>query len=135
MKKILLILSIGLIANFSNATGTKDWEHKNISKAVFALEVVDRVPQNIISEVDTDTNKIYFYTNLRNLTNQKLKHRWIFNNKNMAEVEFNPKSDRWRVYSSKNLWRGWTGVWRVEVVDENDIVILTKSFIYNKKIN
>jgi hypothetical protein len=129
MKILLVILSFGLLFN-SNA---KDWEHKNISTAVFATDVVKRMPQNIVSEIDTSVNKIFFYTNFRNLAGQNLKHRWIYNGKNMAEVEFAPKGNRWRVYSSKNLWKGWTGVWSVEVVDSNDNILLTKSFTYNKK--
>jgi len=130
MKKILLlVLSLG----FALSVNAKSWEHKNISQAVFALDVVKRTPQNIVNGIDNDTHKIYFYTNLRNLAGQKIKHRWIYKNKVMAEVNFSPKGNRWRVYSSKNLWKGWTGVWSVEVVDENDTVLLTKSFTYNKQ--
>lgn len=132
MKKIIVLISFILSVNF-NVFANTSWEHKNISTAVFALDVVKRVPQNIVKEIDNSVDKIYFYTNLRNLAGQTIKHIWKHNGKNMAEVTFHPKGNRWRVYSSKNLWRGWTGVWSVDVVDENNNIILSKSFIYNKK--
>jgi hypothetical protein len=53
---------------------------------------------------------------LRNLKGQAITHRWVYKGKNMAEVKFYPKSNRWRVYSSKNLWHKWTGRWMVEVL-------------------
>lgn len=127
MKKIILLTMF--LAFYVNA----EWAHKNISTAVFALNVVKRVPQNIVSDINNDIKKIYFYTNFRNLAGRTLKHRWIYNGKNMAEIKFSPKGNRWRVYSSKNLWKNWTGTWKVEVLDENNNILLTKSFTYNKK--
>ena len=129
MKKILLVLL--LVA--TQAFALNDVEHKNISQAVFALDVVDRVPQNIISELDNSHKKIFFYTNLKNLSGKKIKHRWSYNDRNMAEISFFPKSNRWRVYSSKNLWKNWTGAWKVDVIDENENIILTKTFNYIQK--
>ncbi|SMN11631.1 conserved protein of unknown function [uncultured Candidatus Thioglobus sp.] len=104
--------------------------HTNISQAVFALDVVDRVPQNIVSEIDNKVKKIFFYTNLRNLKGQTIIHRWLYNDKNMAEITFHPRGNRWRVYSSKNLWHTWTGQWKVEVVNQNQEILLTKTFKY-----
>ncbi|SMM97735.1 conserved protein of unknown function [uncultured Candidatus Thioglobus sp.] len=108
------------------------WPHSNISQAVFALDVVDRAPQNIVSEIDNNIKKIFFYTNLRNLKGQTITHRWFYNGKKMAEVIFHPRGNRWRVYSSKNLWHTWTGQWKVEVVNQNQKILLTKTFRYNK---
>jgi hypothetical protein len=122
-----MLMIFGIHAN-SNSL-----EQSYISQAVFAKNVVQRTPQNIVSEINNDIGKIYFFTNLRNFAGQKLTHRWIYNDKVMAEVHFAPKGPRWRVYSSKNLWHNWTGMWKVEVVNESDEVILTKSFMYNKK--
>jgi hypothetical protein len=128
MKKFILLLTLSLSLFAAN-----NWPHPNISQAVFTLNVENRTPQNIVTEIDNTVNKIYFYTNLRNLSGQKLKHRWIYNGKNMAEVNFAPQGPRWRVYSSKNLWHNWTGKWSVQVINENNEVLLEKSFNYIKK--
>jgi hypothetical protein len=109
------------------------WPHEHISQATFALNVANRMPQNRVSEIDNNTKKIFFYTNLRNLKGQAITHRWVYKGKNMAEVKFYPKSNRWRVYSSKNLWHKWTGRWMVEVLNQHDQILLTKTFEYKNK--
>ena len=38
----------------------------------------------------------------------------------------------WRVWSSKNLWHTWTGQWKVEVVNQQNELLLTKIFEFRK---
>ena len=130
MKKLItlifsLLITFNVLAN--------DWPHQNISKAVFALDIKDRAPINIIEELDNSLGKIYFFTNIRNLQGQRVKHRWIYNNKVMAEVDFNVNGPRWRVWSSKNLWPTWLGEWTVEVLNSKDEVFFKKEFNYINK--
>ena len=120
-----LLITSNILAN--------DWPHQNISKAVFTLEIKDRTPVNIIEELDNSFGKIYFFTNLRNLQGQRVKHRWIYNNKVMAEVEFDVKGPRWRVWSSKNLWPTWLGEWTVELINSKEEVFFKKEFNYINK--
>ena len=130
MKKLItlifsLLITFNVLAN--------DWPHQNISKAVFALDIKDRAPINIIEELDNSLGKIYFFTNIRNLQGTRVKHRWIYNNKVMADVIFDIKGPRWRVWSSKNLWHTWTGKWIVEVVTSENEVLYKKEFNYIEK--
>tara|TARA_B110000114_G_scaffold9004_1_gene8988 strand:- start:680 stop:1009 length:330 start_codon:yes stop_codon:yes gene_type:complete len=106
---------------------------QNISNAEFATEIVDREPFNIVGELDNSLGKIYFFTNIRNLQGTSVKHRWIYNNKVMADVIFDIKGPRWRVWSSKNLWHTWTGKWIVEVVTSENEVLYKKEFNYIEK--
>lgn len=115
-----LIISINVLAS--------DWPHENISNAEFAMEIKDRTPLNIIEELDNSFGKIYFFTNIRNLQGQSIRHRWIYKNKVMAEVEFDINGPRWRVWSSKNLWPTWLGEWSVEVLNANSEVLYKKEF-------
>ena len=110
-----------------------DWPHENLSNAEFALEIKERTPLNIVEELDNSFGKIYFFTNIRNLQGQRVKHRWIYNNKVMAEVEFDVNGPRWRVWSSKNLWPTWLGEWTVEVINSKDEVFFKKEFNYINK--
>jgi len=130
MNKIIAIISC-LIISFN--VSASDWPHENISTAEFALDVKDRTPLNIIEELDNSFGKIYFFTNIRNLQGQRVKHRWIYNNKVMAEIDFNVNGPRWRVWSSKNLWPTWLGEWTVEVLNSNDEVFFKKEFNYINK--
>ena len=130
MNRVLVIISSLLISINVLAS---DWPHENISNAEFAMEIKDRTPLNIIEELDNSFGKIYFFTNIRNLQGQRIKHRWIYNNKVMAEVEFAVNGPRWRVWSSKNLWPSWLGKWTVEVLNSEDEVFFKKEFNYLNK--
>ena len=127
MKKIsILIFSLFL----SIHTLAHQWPQQNISKAEFAKKIIDREPINIVGEFDNSLGKIYFFTNIRNLQGTRITHRWIYNNKVMADVVFDIKGPRWRVWSSKNLWHTWTGKWIVEVLSSESEVIYEKEFNY-----
>ena len=130
MNRVLVIISSLLISINVLAS---DWPHENISNAEFAMEIKDRTPLNIIEELDNSFGKIYFFTNIRNLQGQSIRHRWIYKNKVMAEVEFDINGPRWRVWSSKNLWPTWLGEWTVEVLNSKDEVFFKKEFNYINK--
>ena len=130
MNRVLVIISSLLISINVLAS---DWPHENISNAEFAMEIKDRTPLNIIQELDNSFGKIYFFTNIRNLQGQSIRHRWIYKNKVMAEVEFDINGPRWRVWSSKNLWPTWLGEWSVEVLNANSEVLYKKEFNYIEK--
>jgi hypothetical protein len=42
-------------------------------------------------------------------------------------------SDLNQSWSSKNLWHRWTGQWKVEVINQNNQILLTKTFEYKKE--
>ena len=130
MNRVLVIISSLLISINVLAS---DWPHENISNAEFAMEIKDRTPLNINEELDNSFGKIYFFTNIRNLQGQSIRHRWIYKNKVMAEVEFDINGPRWRVWSSKNLWPTWLGEWSVEVLNANSEVLYKKEFNYIEK--
>lgn len=126
-KKITLLLLLLTTKVFA------EWPHEHISQAVFATSIKDRMPIEIVTEVNDSLGKIYFFTNIRNLTGDKITHRWIYKDKVKAEVSFDIKGKRWRVWSSKNIWHTWVGQWKVEVVNQNNEILLTKTFEFGKK--
>ena len=127
MKKIAITI-LGLFISLS--TLAHEWPHENISEAAFALDVEDRVPINIVEEMDTSLGKIYFFTNIRNLKGEYITHRWIYDNNVMANVRFEIRGPRWRVWSSKNLWHSWIGEWTVQVLLDDGTMLYEKSFNY-----
>ena len=127
MNKIAITI-LGLFLSFS--VFAHEWPHENISEAVFALNVEDRVPINIVEELDNSLGKIYFFTNIRNLKDEYITHRWIYDDKVMADVRFEVRGPRWRIWSSKNLWHTWIGQWRVQVLLDDATVLFEKTFNY-----
>ncbi len=113
-----------------NAKKPKNWLTANISQAVFAKNINNREPQDIIDSSDNKLKKIFFFTNIRNLQDETIIHRWLYQGRIMAEVKLYIGGIRWRTWSSKNLWHNWLGIWKVQVVKEDGEVLLEKDFNY-----
>lgn len=110
-----------------------EWPHENISNAVFAKNVQNREPTDIITGKVDSLGKIYFFTNIRSMNGDRITHRWSYKGRVMAEVSFDIRGDRWRVWSSKNLWHTWLGVWTVDVLNHQSKVLLTRTFEFESK--
>jgi len=103
-----------------------------VARAVFTTGIKDREPVDQVTTLSTDKDKIYFFTEIRNMSGHIIKHRWEYNGKTMAEVEFGVGGPRWRVWSTKSLLPQWTGEWKVSVVDEAGKVLSESSFSYTQ---
>lgn len=102
----------------------------SVARAVFSSNIQDREPIDSIDQFNADSGQIFFFTELKDLEGQTVKHRWLFNGEQMAEVNFNVAGARWRVWSSKQLMPNWQGEWKVEIVDGSGSVLSTNSFNY-----
>ncbi|TLY46000.1 MAG: DUF2914 domain-containing protein [Nitrospirae bacterium] len=88
-----------------------------VVRAVFTTAVADREPADQITSLKNDVPQVYFYTELIDLEGQTVTHKWEYAGEVKAEVRFDVKAPRWRVWSSKKLDPSWTGEWTVSVVD------------------
>ena len=104
----------------------------SVARAVFTLGINDREPIDAVSTVGNDANRIYYFTELKGMAGQTVTHRWEYNGKVMAEVQFNVGGDRWRTYSSKNLDPMWLGEWKVSVVDTAGSTLNVNTFTYTQ---
>lgn len=95
----------------------------SVVRSVFTSAVDEREPTDSIKELSTNSDKVIYYTELRDMSGQTAKHRWEYNGEVMAEVEFNVGGSRWRVWSSKSFVPGWTGEWKVSVLNGANEVI------------
>ena len=103
----------------------------SVVRSVFTSAVEDREPTDSIKELNTNSDKVIYYTELRDMAGQTAKHRWEYNGKVMAEVEFNVGGSRWRVWSSKSFVPGWTGEWKVSVLNGANEVISEDILTYS----
>ncbi len=102
-----------------------------VSRAQFTSSMLDREPTDELSAISTGAEKVFFFTELRNMDGTTVTHRWSLNGAVMAEVSFNVRASRWRVYSSKTLLPEWRGDWVVDVLDDTGTVIETKTVSYS----
>jgi len=101
-----------------------------VARAQFTSAIEQREPVDEITILSNNINKIHFFSELRDLQDQTVTHRWMFAGKVMAEVSFNVGGPRWRVNSSKTLLPGWVGDWVVAVVDGSGNVVAEYSLQY-----
>ena len=104
-----------------------------IARAQFSTDVVEREPIDDIGDSVKveygEIQRVYFFTDLRDMANHRVLHRWLLDGQVQAELAFDIGGDRWRVWSSKRLMPGFDGLWTVEIVDNGE-VIDSRSFNY-----
>ena len=94
-----------------------------VARSAFTTAIVDREPVDTLQEIEAVDQKVYYFTELLDMQGQTATHRWEYNGKVMAEITFEVKGPRWRVWSSKNLRPDWLGEWKVSVLNSaNDII-------------
>lgn len=102
----------------------------HVERSTFATAIKNREPQDKVAVLQNSRQKIYYFTELMDMTGQTVTHRWKFNGEVMAEIEFDVGGPRWRVYSSKWLETHWLGMWSASVVDASGGVLSTSTFSY-----
>lgn len=102
-----------------------------VSRAVLTRDVVEREPVNVFKadiRFSEFTESLAFFSELKNLQGQRIRHIWRYENQVMASIELNVTSPRYRTYSNKHILPEQTGQWRVDVVDEQDHLLAQKEF-------
>jgi hypothetical protein len=102
-----------------------------VARAQFTTAIQDREPVDQLSALPSNSENIYFFTELKGLEGQTVTHRWEHNGEVMAEVKFDVGGPRWRVYSSKRLDPSWLGEWKVSVIDANGGTLSANTFSVN----
>ena len=101
-----------------------------VARSNFATSIQDHEPADQITTLTSDNGLIYFFTELKDFKGQNVTHRWEYNGEVMADVNFNVGGSRWRVWSSKQLQKKWTGTWKASVISRSGGVISSQEFEY-----
>ncbi len=102
----------------------------DVARAQITSGIENKEPVDQLSKVYNDTHKVYFFTELKGMKGRSILHRWEQGGIVRAEVAFDIGGDRWRVWSSKNLYPTWLGEWTVSVVDDGGNILAQESFDY-----
>lgn len=101
-----------------------------VSRSAFSTAIENREPIDDIASLSNDHRRIFFFSELTDLDGQTVSHRWEREGQVMADVPFEVRGPRWRVWSTKQLQPSWTGQWSVSVVDGNGRVIESRHFSF-----
>ena len=94
-----------------------------VARSVFTTLIDNREPVDKVRKVPEKNSDVFYFTELRDMTGQTAKHRWEFKGEVIAEVKFNVRGPRWRVWSKKSFIPGWGGDWKVSVLNgANEII-------------
>lgn len=102
----------------------------SVVRSTFTTAIEDREPVNDMKTITNNEGKVFYYTELRDMSGQTATHRWEYNGEVKAEVKFNVGGPRWRVWSSKSFVPGWTGDWKVSVINGAGEIISEDMFNY-----
>lgn len=102
-------------------------QEATVARAQFTTGIDNREPIDAIESRAVSMAKIYFFTEFQGMEGQTIIHRWKYMGETKAELTFNVRGWRWRVYSSKNMIPEWTADWTVDVVDSDGNVLVTKT--------
>lgn len=95
----------------------------SVMRSIFTNGIEDREPIDNMQATGNLANNITYFTELRDMSGQTAKHRWQYKGEVVAEVEFNVRGPRWRVWSSKAMLPQWEGEWKVSVLNAAGEVI------------
>lgn len=108
--------------NADTALPTSD----KVSRATFATAISRLEPVESIDGIlpaERGLSRLYFFTELRGLNGQRIRHRWLINGQRIADIPVNVSSDRFRASSNMRLSKNRLGTWEVQVVDRQGNVL------------
>lgn len=94
-----------------------------VIEAVIARSVVDREPQDTGTAFPPDVGALVLWTRVTDGAGQTLHHVWYHGDTEVANVEMQVGSPRWRTWSRKTVPAEATGPWHVEVRDAAGTVL------------
>lgn len=125
MKKSGLILML-LMTTFIHTASAQEMQVKTFE---FGTDVNNRELIGKDTVFSNQIETIFCYTQITGASgNEKVVHKWYYEDEPKARITLSVKSNNWRTWSSKNILNSWTGSWRVEVEDAEGNVLANKSF-------
>jgi hypothetical protein len=109
-------------------------ESLEITELMVTSKVVKGKPVDSIQRLSSNSDKnLYCFSSLvaPESFQGNIKHIWYRGDEKMAEYTLPAKGPKWRTYSKKRILKGWSGEWRVEVVDESGKLLKTVKFMMN----
>ena len=97
--------------------------HPTVTLALFTTKIVKRYPANEITNLENPYQAISFYSELQDMSGQRITHRWSHGGEVAFNASFKVRADHWRIWSTQLLPTDMPGEWKVEIVNENDEVL------------
>jgi hypothetical protein len=92
-----------------------------LKRAVICLDIKDKEPVGEGKEFDAaSVKKVFCLTEVEGgSANDQITHVWYFGGKKVHEFSVPVKAATWRTWTSKTIFAGQTGAWKVDVMDSS----------------
>ena len=133
MKRIVIAFAAALLLSvaaplFAATDGIR------ITELAVTTKIAKGNPIDLVRRISSSSVKsLYCFTRLTAPpdTDTTIKHVWYNGEEKVGEYVLPVKGEKWRTYSKKNIQKGWSGEWRVEVLDSDGKLMKTIKFRMN----
>lgn len=121
-----------LLAASSTCAADPSLEHSTVIRTQFTTAIQDQEPVDNLTELNNGTaERIYFFTQLTNLTGQVVAHRWEYKGEVVSEARFHVDGPHSRIWSSRLLTPNQPGSWTVVIMSSTGKVLAERALDYN----
>ncbi len=105
-----------------------------ITELAVTTKIARGNPIDLVRRISSSSVKsLYCFTRMTAPpgTDTTITHVWYNGDEKVGEYVLPVKGEKWRTYSKKNIQKGWSGEWRVEVLDSDGNLMKTIKFRMN----
>jgi hypothetical protein len=100
-----------------------------VSEAVVTTQVSDRAPVDVIQTYPATVERLFCFTRVTGAAaDTTIVHVWSLRGKETSRIELPVRSSDWRTWSSKTIYPGSAGDWKVDILDAEGALLKSVSF-------
>jgi hypothetical protein len=127
--RVFIVILLTFLTMALCAPSARAESNLSVEEATIATGIEDHTPTGAAESFPRDVGRLWCYSKIAGGGEwDSVVHRWYYEERLMAEVSLAINSPLYRTYSSKNIIPGWTGQWRVDIVDTEGTVLKTLYF-------
>jgi hypothetical protein len=127
----MTLISLLLAAPFTRAEDPP-LEHSTVTRTQFTTAIQGLEPVDNLTELNNGTSqRVYCFTELRDLSGQVVKHSWEYRGEVVDEARFHVDGSPSRVWSSRLLSPDRPGSWTVVIRSASGRVLAERTLDYN----
>jgi len=100
-----------------------------ITRTQFCTQIIDHEPGDSPASINIGLQTLYFFTEILNGESESISHRWFYNDVQIADVVLKIGADRWRTWSTKQVWHLPPGTLKVQVLDATGTVLIEEGIL------
>ena len=126
-----LLPAIPLLLSCMTAPHAGETSAGAVSRAVFTTGIQQAEPVDSLSELQSGTEQVFLFTELRGMRGDVLVHTWEHKGSVIARIHLQVERPNARVWSGRLLTPDMQGSWRVVITNAAGTVLSEKTLDYN----